>query len=297
MKKMLTVTVMFLAAAGIAQAGGVTMTHYYNFNEGSGTNVFDQVATNPQHGEFSFMKSDSDWTTGHSGGGLQFNGVRGDGIADDPPVHGTRRDRMPLGPTGDVVYFGDDTSFALVNRGSIMFWMRQDPGPDGDGTGYGNDGALNNPDNANWIIAKGNDPFNYIVHNQHNYTGMRFEWRAAGDVASARGSGLLAVEEWVHVAATWDSDSDEKHLYVNGVLEDTQGFGGIDQDWGGNFVVGGHDAHTGAGRGFLGKIDELRVFDGLLTQSEVQTYMSIPEPGTLALLGLGGLLLAIRRRR
>ena len=48
---------------------------------------------------------------------------------------------------------------------------------------------------------------------------------------------------------------------------------------------------------FDGSVDELKIFSNALTDGEVAALAVVPEPGSLALLGLGGLLIAQRRRR
>ena len=269
----------FLCAAGSQAA----MIHYYNFDEGAGTNVFDQVITNPQHGTFGAGKNPTnDWVDSPLIGGgtaLQFNGVRGDGILDDPQVHPTRLDREPQGPKNDVVRFGSDASFALTSTGTIMFWMRQDPGPDGDGSAYGEAGAINNPDNSNWLVVHGSDPFSYLLHNQPNaaYHG-RIELNGGPNIAAPS---PLPVGTWVHFVVGWNSGENSVRLWVDGDLvgNSADAWSGLN-DQGGPFVLGGHDSHTGTGRGFLGAIDELKIFDELLDNAAVQAEMaSIPLPG------------------
>jgi hypothetical protein len=52
-------------------------------------------------------------------------------------------------------------------------------------------------------------------------------------------------------------------------------------------------------RQYVGGIDEVRVYDGVLSQAQIQTIAAVPEPGTCALLGLAAVALvghAARRR-
>ena len=56
------------------------------------------------------------------------------------------------------------------------------------------------------------------------------------------------------------------------------------------------------GRAFEGHYNTFRVYDRVLSGAEVEQNFNagpsvIPEPGTIALLGLGGLVLSLRRRR
>ncbi len=272
-----TATVIAVAACFVCAASAqAVMIHYNNFDEGAGSDEYAQVGTNPQNGTFGEGKDpNSDWITSPLVGGgtaLQFFGVRGDGIEDDPRVHPERKDRVPHGPKNDVVRFGDDASFALTEAGTIMFWMRQDPGPDGDGSGYGADGAVSNPDNSNWIIVRGTDPFSYLIHNEPSQ-GMPGRLQLDGGPDSTTPT-PLPVGDWVHLAYGWDASVNSTRLWVDGELvgNNANAWNGLN-DHGGPFVLGGHDVHTGTGRGFLGASDELKVFDELLDNDAVQNAM------------------------
>ena len=86
-------------------------------------------------------------------------------------------------------------------------------------------------------------------------------------------------------------------IYSNGTeVASTTGFGGSAVNPNANVYLGGDPVHTGNGRGFIGVVDELKFFDTFLDAAAVQQAM-IPEPATLTLLGLGGLFVALRRRK
>ncbi len=276
-----TATVIAVAAAVCflcAASSQAAMIHYYNFDEGAGSNVFDQVESNPQHGTFGEGKDPaSDWVDSPLIGGgtaLQFNGVRGDGNGDD----GGAQDRDPQSTAEDVGRFGNDSSFVLTPDGTIMFWMRQDPGPNGD-LDYPTGGAVDNPLNANWIIVHGEDPFTYVIHNQPSQgINARVELNGGPNIATPT---PLPVDRWVHLAIGWNASSNSVRLWVDGELESSSAdsWDGL-TDAGGPFVLGGHDCCTGSGRGFVGAIDELKVFDELLDLAAVQAEIaSVPLPG------------------
>ena len=95
---------------------------------------------------------------------------------------------------------------------------------------------------------------------------------------------------WHHLVANLGQDAVE--VYVDGALVDSiPGEGPLVQN-DSNLYFG---RHRTLGRYFNGLLDEIRMYDGRLSQSDVDGL--VPEPTTMALLTLGGLALLKRRRR
>jgi hypothetical protein len=107
------------------------------------------------------------------------------------------------------------------------------------------------------------------------------------------GPGGLPVNEWSHVAGTYDGAT--LRLFVNGTQVASQAQIGNLQVNTGQLRIGGN---TSPSEFFTGRIDEVRIYDVALDQSEIQTDMAtpIPEAPSLQQLGAGALALALLAR-
>ncbi len=103
------------------------------------------------------------------------------------------------------------------------------------------------------------------------------------------GLGNVAAGAWTHIAITYDRVNNEAKTYINGYPDNTIGISGVD-DGLLEFSASGMYGQVGGGIAthhdatFLGMLDEVCVFDEVLTQPQVLAL--VPEPATLSLLGL-----------
>lgn len=107
----------------------------------------------------------------------------------------------------------------------------------------------------------------------------------------------LADDTWHHIAYTGDTTG--RAIWIDGILVDTDTtivVNTIDR----NLEIGGSSQFS---EDVTGLIDDIAIWNERLADSQIialaagAPVIPIPEPGSLALLGLGGLLVASRRRR
>lgn len=112
------------------------------------------------------------------------------------------------------------------------------------------------------------------------------------DVSAAKADG-----NFHHLALVYDGTAGEVRFYLDSTLLDTN----TDADIGtlGTLLNGTDDFRLGnyngsASEDFQGIMDHFRISDTALTTGE---FLTVPEPSSTALLGLGGLALILRRRK
>lgn len=100
---------------------------------------------------------------------------------------------------------------------------------------------------------------------------------------------------WQHIAVTFVNGA--VSMYHNGQLigSTPASSGFTEENVANNFVIGGNSNLTSDL--FNGRMDEVRIYDSALTQQEIISAATVPEPSATALLGLGSLALLLRRRR
>jgi len=117
---------------------------------------------------------------------------------------------------------------------------------------------------------------NYEFH--LNTAGRLYWWWNASTLTSAT---QIPLNQWTHVAITFDSQAGRQRIYINGVQDpNTRNWTGTLQPNNCPFYIGG-DIATGSGcslipgRNFHGMIDEVRLYNYELSAAEVQADMTL----------------------
>ena len=211
------------------------------------------------------------WTTGVYGSALEFNGLKGN------PDHVDVQDN--LGSFPNVTY---------------SMWAKWDA--DKDVTIFHVLFAGDGPSDAG-------DPF-LQGHNSNGSLSGAASWPGVVPVGSPT---LTAADTWTHYAATRETATNSWKVYVDGV------YAGQAPPANpviiGPLKIGAWNDGTNTIRGWDGAIDDVRIYtsefgDGgvaigqaALPGSDIYNlFHNIPEPSTIALLSLGGLMLLGRKR-
>ena len=257
-----------------------TLIAHYTFDETTGTAAGDSSTDGTDHG--GIVKGttfDAGSTTGMIGNALTLDGST---------------DYVQLEGGGAVQASG--TALQLSNF-TLAIWFKR--------TGAGSVSALSSGNQANPLITKGrNEGDSPAARNTNYFLGVRPDGKLQGHFEQAAGAdqhliGATAVanDVWHHAAMTYDGTT--MRLYLDGSEDVSQAFGVAANSASTMFAaIGSALNQSGTTSGFFeGQIDDARIYDTVLTESEIGALVPEPTSSLLAVFAMVGFVGASRRKR
>jgi len=183
--------------------------------------------------------------------------------------------------TIDAINSTLDINDAMGNDGTIMLWYRAEQDWDGSGHRILLDATSS---------VFGNSADKYFALSKENDGRLHFslEDSSDNDFDLYTGSNSITAGTWVHVAVTWDMPNDDIRIFVNGseTASQTINSNGVLGDLGP--VYFGDNSSTYdvvSGNSAYGRLDEIRMYDNVLSSAEITTAMGDSSSCTSCTLG------------
>lgn len=222
---------------------GSEITDLYNLTESSGKRITEDDVPNNNDGGVSRYKLDrnADDSWGSNNGNDTLSSGYGSGVYNSSKIFD--------GSTG-YIEISDDSSLALTNL-TISLWAYRNGSKSKeylfDGRGH------------NYYIKLDDDTNKPLFGGQINSNGQNIIL-----------DDPIPNKEWVHIVGTFDGD--KLRLYVNGDLKKTRSQSGGFDTSSGTARIGDY---TGGGYKFRGRIDDVRIYDRILTGDEIHRLFSL----------------------
>lgn len=227
--------------------------------------------------------------------GTDYTYANGAAIVTDGTTIGTHSFGDVLRVSSDFVEADDTTTLDYVRIGDA----------DIGGIGGGSTVTV-----AAWVKFYGTEFSNAIVNNAYDfrlYTGSGTGYEGVFQVANTVPTGSKVTSSanafqdggWHHIAGTYDGSY--YRMYIDGQQDGAAvaATGTIPTDWAAPLTIAiRYTSGTAVdpGAAFDGWIDDVRIYDTAENLASIQSFSGVPEPTTVALMGLGGLFLLRRRR-
>ena len=217
--------------------GESNLVAYYNFNEGTGTTVSD-MSSNSNNGTMTNMAND-DWIS---------NSL----FAQDYS--------LDLDGSNDYVQVADDNALDISSSITVSAWIYP-----------------TNIANKDGIISKRTSTENSGDWAFRLTSAAKLKlliWDGDANNGSTSSTNAISTNTWTHIAFTHDNSTNTTKFYINGSLDATTT--SLSKNLAGNNsnVYIGWDGQQGD-KFFTGKIDEVRIWDDVRTQAEIQDNMYI----------------------
>ena len=221
--------------------GESNLVAYYNMNEASGTTLTD-LTSNSNNGTATNMAND-DWVS---------NSLFAQDYA------------LDFDGSNDYVEIADDDALDISNTISISAWIYPTNVANKDGIISKRTSTENNGD---WALR---------------FTGSRtLKWLIwdGGSNGSVSSSSSISLNTWSHIAITHDNSTNNTKFYINGSLDAS--VTSLSKSVSGNSsnVYVGWDGQQGD-KFFTGKIDEIRIWNNIRTQVQIQDNIYTELVGT-----------------
>ncbi len=226
------------------------------------------------------------------------------GNSANPTTDSAGGNHLPL--TGNVTY-SNDTPGALGGASTLSM---QFTGGASDNTYYMGD-VIEPGENMGWGIeawaklnSAGDGVFTIVGNGNSSNGGLWIggfggSWQLGGGIIAFVDGGAHALNTWTHLAVVYDGNNTVT-AYVNGVAVGTLAKTPSPFNDKTELTIGADGSNDVVIHGMDGLVDEVRIFafnpGEFNPATDLQINSVIPEPASLALIGMGGLLVLRRRR-
>ncbi len=222
--------------------------------------AMDQTAWNGTPGEVA------------DGSGNGNHGVRAGAAQTVNPGRVCRGGDIPTNDTDaaqDAVDTGVDLSGAVGPVGTIDFWYKSNRNWAG-----GGDRAL--------LDASFNSHYFFLMLRDNGRLRFALEDGNGGDYSVDTGNLGFSAGQWVHIAVTWDLPGDRLEIYVDAALvaNETPSTSGVLADVGTLYLGDNRSTYhpNGTGRSADGVMDEVRIYDSVLSAAQIQADRDATHP-------------------